>query len=126
MSLGRRLRFAGLVVSLCLPLLSAPDAGATVLPLGFVETSVVDDLVSPTAMVLAPDGRIFVAEQDGRVRIIKNAQLLPEPFIQLQVDNIYERGLLGITLDPESTENGYVYVYFATAASRTYKIVRLV
>src|SRR5690348_10188120 len=85
------------------------DTGATVLPLGFVETSVVDDLVSPTAMVVAPDGRIFVAEQDGRVRIVKNAALLEEPFVQLTVDNIYERGLLGIALDPAFASNNYVY-----------------
>ncbi|HYB97831.1 MAG TPA: PQQ-dependent sugar dehydrogenase [Candidatus Limnocylindrales bacterium] len=121
-ALGKRLWMAA-AASLALAA-AASQAGATILPLGFVETAVVDDLVSPTAMALAPDGRLFVAEQDGRVRIVKNAALLDEPFVQLTVDNIYERGLLGIALDPAFASNGYVYVYFASPGPRAYRIVR--
>ena len=50
---------------------SLPTAG-TNLPSGFAETIVASGLASPTAMEIAPDGRIFVAEQGGRLRVIKN------------------------------------------------------
>ena len=54
--------------------------GAT-LPAGFTETLVSGGLVSPTAMQFAPDGRLFVCEQGGTLRVIKNGALLPTPFV---------------------------------------------
>src|SRR4051794_24475986 len=69
---------------------------ATVLP-SFTEFPIASGLASPTAMEIAPDGRIFVAEQGGTVRVIKNNQLLPTPFVSLNVDSSGERGVLGIT-----------------------------
>ena len=49
--------------------------GAT-LPAGFAETRVATGLASPTAMAFAPDGRLFVAQQGGALRVIKNGALL--------------------------------------------------
>lgn len=73
-------------------------------------------LEAPTAMVFAPDGRLFVAERSGDVRIIKDGVLLEQPFLSLPVDYVCcERGLLGITLDPDFSANGIVYVYYTTA-----------
>ena len=65
----------------------------------------------PVGMAFAPDGRIFVAEQKGAVRVIKNNQLLPTPFLTLNVHFFSERGLAGITFDPNFALNGHVYVY---------------
>ena len=48
-----------------------PARGAANLPPGFAETKVVSGLTDPTDMEFAPDGRLFVAEQAGRVRIAK-------------------------------------------------------
>ena len=56
-------------------------------------------------------GRLFVTEQKGTVRIYKDNQLLPTPFLTLNVHFFSERGLAGITLDPNFVNNGYVYVY---------------
>ena len=67
----------------------------------------------PVAMAFAPDGRIFVTEQKGAVRVIKNNQLLPTPFLTLNVHFFSERGLAGITFDPNFALNGYVYVYYS-------------
>jgi len=51
--------------------LSFSTSGAT-LPSGFVETTVASGIVSPTAMAIAPNGRIFVCSQTGALRVIKN------------------------------------------------------
>lgn len=71
-------------------------------------------------MAFAPDGRIFVAEQPGRLRVIKNGQLLPSPFVDLTrlVDSRGERGLLGVAFDPAFGSNGYVYLYYTKKATR--------
>jgi len=84
----------------------------TVLPSGFVETQVVTDLSSPTAMTVAPDGRLFVAEQGGRLLVVKNGQELSTPFLTVSTPARAERGLLGVTLDPNFSGNGFVYVYY--------------
>lgn len=68
-----------------------------------------------TAMEFAQDSRIFVAERGGKVRVIKNGQLLPTPFLTVSVALNGERGLSGITLDPNFKTNGYVYIYYTRA-----------
>ncbi len=51
-------------------------------------------------MAVAPDGRIFVCEQAGQLRVIKNGALLSTPFLTVTVDSAGERGLLGVAFDP--------------------------
>jgi glucose/arabinose dehydrogenase len=68
--------------------------------------------LDPVAMAIAPDGRIFLAEKDGRVLVVANDVLLEAPLITLEVDNHNERGLLGMTLDPHFEHNGYLYLYY--------------
>ena len=102
-----------------LALLTATSASAATLPAGFTERGVATGLASPTAMEFAPDGRLFVAEQGGRLRVIKNGALLPTPFVTLTVDSTGERGLLGVAFDPDFATNHFVYVYYtATSAGR--------
>jgi glucose/arabinose dehydrogenase len=73
---------------------------------------------NPTAMALAPDGRIFVCEQGGSLRVIKNGVLLATPFLTVTVDSAGERGLLGIAFDPNFVSNQLVYIYY-TATTPT-------
>jgi glucose/arabinose dehydrogenase len=87
-------------------------AAAATLPTGFSETSVATGLASPTAMQFAPDGRLVVCEQEGRLRVIKDGALLPTPFLTLTVSSVGERGLLGVAFDPAFAANHYVYVYY--------------
>src|SRR5688572_16180004 len=87
------------------------------LPPGFTETTLAGGLAQPTAFELAPDGRVFVLEQAGAVRVINDGQLLPTPFVRLSVDARGERGLLGITFDPDFATNHFVYFYYTTASS---------
>ena len=91
--------------------LSVSGSAAT-LPSGFVETTVASGIASPTAMAIAPDGRIFVCSQTGALRVIKNGVLLATPFVTLSVDSLGERGLLGMAFDPHFTLNHYIYLYY--------------
>ncbi len=89
--------------------------GAT-LPAGFTETQI-SGLANPTAMELAPDGRIFVCLQEGGLRVIKNGALLPTPFLTLSVDATGERGLLGIAFDPNFANNNFLYLYYTVSTT---------
>ncbi len=87
---------------------------AATLPTGFTEIALTSSLSSATAMALAPDGRIFVCEQGGTLRVIKNGALLPQPFLTLTVSSVGERGLLGVAFDPGFLTNHFLYVYYTS------------
>ncbi|HEX6277035.1 MAG TPA: PQQ-dependent sugar dehydrogenase [Polyangiaceae bacterium] len=90
-----------------------------VVPTGFVDELVASGIPSPTAMQFAPDGRLFVAQQNGQLRVLTNANppvLLSTPFVSLTVSSSGERGLLGVAFDPNFASNRFVYVYY-TATS---------
>lgn len=93
---------------------SSHVSNAASLPGGFTQAVLTSDLSSPTAMALAPDGRIFVAEQGGDLRVVKNGALLAVPFVSLPVNSDGERGLLGVTFDPGFASNHFVYVYYTS------------
>jgi glucose/arabinose dehydrogenase len=99
----------------------APDSAvsAASLPTGFAEALVAGGISSPTAMEIAPDGRIFVCEQLGRLVVIKNGKLLTQSFLNLTavVDSTGERGLLGVAFDPNFATNNFVYVYYTFKTS---------
>ncbi len=90
--------------------------GAT-LPEGFTETQVANGLTNATAMEFAPDGRLFVCLQGGQLRVIKNGEVLPTPFVTVNTDPVGERGLLGIAFDPNFQTNNFVYVYYTTTTT---------
>jgi len=83
-------------------------------PSGFVDTRIAGGLSTPTSLDAAPDGRIFIAEQDGTILIVKNNTLLSTPFAKLNVNSDVEQGLLGLELDPNFATNHYLYVYINT------------
>lgn len=81
---------------------------------GFFETRVAANLAKPVALAVAPDGRIFVAEQHGVVRIVKDDRLLSDPLVQLPVSPQGDQGLYGLTLDPHFGDNQYLYVFYTS------------
>jgi glucose/arabinose dehydrogenase len=87
---------------------------AKAVPPLFSDTEVAGGLSSPTAMAFAPDGRLFVCEQEGALRIIQDGRLLPEPFLTVSADDRGERGLLGVAFDPDFPRAPYVYVYYTS------------
>ncbi len=88
--------------------------GPVQLPPGFAMEKVVGGLTATTALAVAPDGRVFVCEQTGSLRVVKDGRLLPAPFATLSVDSQWERGLIGVTLDPNFASNGFVYVTYVS------------
>jgi glucose/arabinose dehydrogenase len=109
----------GLVLAIVMLTITSTDtriSSAATVPSGFTDAVVASGLTNPTAMALAPDGRIFVCEQGGTLRVIKNGALLPTPFLTVTVNSSGERGLLGIAFDPNFLSNQLVYVYY-TATS---------
>lgn len=79
----------------------------------FTTETIVAGLDQPIAFVEAPDGRIFVTEKAGRVKVIENGQIVSE-FIDIneEVNSHHDRGLMGIALDPEFETNGHVYLQY--------------
>ncbi len=87
----------------------APDeAPAVVIDVEVVATG----LNTPWAIDFAPDGRIFITERPGRVRIIENGQLLDEPWITIDIARGGESGLLGLALDPQFEQTRFVYLAY--------------
>jgi glucose/arabinose dehydrogenase len=74
-------------------------------------------LDTPWALDFAPDGRIFITERPGRIRIVIKGQLQSEPWIALQVAAVGEAGLMGLALDPQFAQNRYVYVAYTYRAA---------
>jgi glucose/arabinose dehydrogenase len=99
-------------------------ANAQTFPTGFSRVQVANGITGPTAMAFAPDGRIFVAQQNGALRVIKNGALLAAPFIQLTVNSSGERGLIGVALDPNFSTNQYVYLYYTLSDGSRNRISR--
>ena len=83
----------------------------TNLPAGFTEVGVTSGLSAPTNMQFAPDGRLFVLEQAGAVKLV-HSDGTTFTAKQLTVDSNGERGLLGIAFDPNYAANHFVYLYY--------------
>jgi glucose/arabinose dehydrogenase len=96
---------------------------AATLPTNFSESQIANGLTNATAMAFAPDGRLFVCQQGGQLRVIKNGALLATPFVTLTVDSAGERGLLGVAFDPDFATNQFVYVYYTATTPATHNRV---
>src|SRR5690349_1761783 len=71
-------------------------------------------LTVPWSIVFAPDGRVFVTERPGRVRVIENGQLRAEPLATIaDVEPSGESGLMGLALHPQFTSNHLLYLAYA-------------
>lgn len=77
---------------------------------------VASGLSSPVFLTAAPgDPRLFILEQDGRIRIVKDGVLLDTPFLDLRSiirDDGDEQGLLGLAFHPNYSENGRFFVNY--------------
>ena len=94
--------------------------GAATLPQGFTDSRIVSGLTDPTDMEFAPDGRLFVAEEAGKVRIAKpDGTLATFLDISAKVDAAGERGLQALTFDPGFSTNRYVYLHYTKKATST-------
>jgi glucose/arabinose dehydrogenase len=90
------------------PTLAPPSETEPTTPV--VET-VVNNGDFPIALAFTPDGRLFYTEKSGRVRVVVNGELQGLPVISLPTDDFFERGLLGLAVDPNYEQNHYIWVY---------------
>jgi len=72
----------------------------------------VKGLDTPWAIDFAPDGRAFLTERLGAIRLIQDGKLQSEPWMKLPVAETGEAGLLGLALDPQFVSNRFVYVAY--------------
>jgi glucose/arabinose dehydrogenase len=88
---------------------------AATLPTGFADRVALSGLTAPTNVEFAPDGRVFVAEKSGVIKVFQSlSTTTPTVFANLstKVDNYWDRGLLGLALDPQFPARPYVYVLY--------------
>lgn len=95
-----------------------PDVFTTQDGVRFAVETAVTSLEVPWSMAFAPDGRLFLTERPGRVRILNLTTGGSE--LALTLDGVFaqgEAGLLGIALDPEFAQNRLVYVHYTASVS---------
>lgn len=116
----------GLQNSLQPALSAAPSATAQAVP--FKLEPFITNLRVPWSLVFTSPTRLLVTERPGRIRVIENGRLLPEPIRTfLEVSNKAEEGLMGMTLDPNYATNHYVYlcIAYVNGDKTTDKVVRV-
>jgi PKD repeat protein len=119
---GKRRKPVGILLSLLLvaatgilTVTASPPAQAATLPAGFQESVVFGGLTNPTVVRFSDDGRIFVAEKSGLIKVFDSLNdTSPSIFADLNVNvyNFWDRGLLGMALAPGFPANPYVYVLY--------------
>ena len=105
---------AVVVCSLASVVARVPPAAAAV-PVGFVETTAFSGLIDPTSVRFAPNGTVFVAEKRGVVKAFSglgdtSASVVVD--LRTEVHNFWDRGLLGLAVDPGYPARPYVYVLY--------------
>src|SRR6266542_4863246 len=125
--LGGARRARGLIITTATVLAAAfitqtgqGAAGASTLPTGFRDSVVMSGLVNPTVIQCAADGRIFVGQKNGMIKVFQSlTDTNPVTFADLstKVDDYWDRGLLGMALAPNFPASPYVYVLYTYDAA---------
>src|ERR687890_1314671 len=107
---------AAILAAAVLVLLAPVSANAvSTLPSGFQEEEVFSFLTNPTNVEFSKDGRVFVAEKSGLIKVFDSpSDTTPTTFADLRtkVHNFWDRGMLGLALDPDFPAKPYVYVLY--------------
>jgi glucose/arabinose dehydrogenase len=88
------------------------EVHAQTYPTGFSQVEVASGISNPTVMEFSFDGRIFIAQQNGVIIVIKNGVKLTTPALSLPVNASGERGLIGMAVHPSFSTNGWIYLYY--------------
>ncbi|HEX6251092.1 MAG TPA: PQQ-dependent sugar dehydrogenase [Gemmatimonadaceae bacterium] len=103
-----------------------PEEAGPPPPVELTLQEVATGLQQPVYLTAPPgDGRLFIVEQPGRIRIVKDGQLLSQPFLDITslVSSGGERGLLGLAFHPSYPGNGFFYVNYTDDSGDT-RVVR--
>jgi uncharacterized repeat protein (TIGR01451 family) len=105
-----------LCAALFMVLVVGGGSGLGALPSGFQESTVFSGLDHPTVIRFAPDGRVFVAQKNGIIKVFDSiSDPTADTFANLSanVHDFWDRGMLGMALDPGfTTGRPYVYVLY--------------
>src|SRR2546428_1068456 len=129
MRCSRPVRFGGMVTSgvLACGLEAKMPSGPSPPPAPPTLQVVAQGLTSPLFLTSPPgdSARLFIVQQDGRIRIIRNDTLLPTPFLDIRsrVRAGGEQGLLGLAFHPSYKQNGWFYVDYTDVNGNT-RVVR--
>ena len=96
-------------------LLIAAAPASAIIPFGFTDEVVASGFNLPVRVVYDPAGRAFVGEKSGVIWIVEtDGTVLGTPLIDLQdeVHAQHDKGMLGIILDPDYANNGYIYLLY--------------
>ena len=119
-------RFAGTWLNLALVITACGSNSGPSLPRGEGARlqTVVTGLSSPLYVTTPPGdiSRLFIVEQTGAIRIVKDGTLLPAPFLDLSGRIVAggEQGLLGLAFDPEYATTGMFVVHYTDPAGDTH------
>jgi putative heme-binding domain-containing protein len=86
--------------------------GPIQLPSGFSVQTVATGLTGAVGMETTSDGRVFICEQTGALRVVRGDVLLERPMVILPVQMEWERGLIGVTIAPDFVQSPWVYVCY--------------
>lgn len=94
--------------------LTVASAGAATYPAGFEERTIVGGLDQPVSMAWAPDGRLFIIEKPGRLKVMVPGATQATTILDLsaRVNSFHDRGLLGLALDSNFASNGLLYLSY--------------
>ncbi len=117
-----------LLLLLAVILITSASLKAQAMPVGYVRDTVVRGLQYPVDFDWTPDGRYFITQKGGNtagscaagtILVYSSTGTLLSTFYDLTsvVDCDFERGVLGIAVDPDYASNSYVYVYYVHLAS---------
>lgn len=133
-SLGGALAWFSMQASARAGILSgtAPADGTENVPPGATIQTLLTGMDEPADMAFDPNGRLFYTERvNGAVRLFANGVLQASPVVTFEVDSDFERGLLGIAVDPNFNSNHFLYAYYTCAVgpdcpSQENRVVRFV
>jgi glucose/arabinose dehydrogenase/PKD repeat protein len=90
-------------------------AAASTLPTGFRDSVVLSGLTNPVVLQFAPDGRIFVGQKNGVIKVFQSltdTNPVTVADLSTEVDDYWDRGLLGLAVPPDFPANPYIYVLY--------------
>jgi len=119
-----RLRAPLLFVLLC-GIFPLDSIDAAKVPPGFKTETIAEGLNAGTALAISPDGTVYLAEQTGHIRLIRDGVLLESPLLDLsaRVDTHWERGLIGLQFHPEYPKKPYLFVVYVTKTPYTHHVI---
>jgi len=121
---------ATLAIAACHSDSTGPGDGGSPLPPGIglqLNPFITSGLSSPVFLAQPlDDGRVFVVEQGGRIRVVRNGALQTTPFLDISTRVLSggERGLLSVAFHPQYATNHFFYVYFTTQTNGDIRIER--